>query len=246
MKNESIDLLAELSAKLNINANINITDAQLSQFNTLGDMLIEWNQKVNLTAIVDERDIIIKHFIDSLSIIKHVKPGKYIDVGSGAGFPGLPVKIILGGAIDTSLIEAAGKKVRFINSAISALGLASIETVHIRAEDAGHLEKYRESADVVTARAVAALPTLLEYCTPFLKQGGVFVAMKSSSKEAEEEACASGGAASLLGCRIEGAERFALPGSDIGRAAVIVRKVSKTPAKYPRKAGLPSKRPLYA
>ena len=255
MKMESIALLADLTARINIS----ITDTQLQQFNLFGDLLIERNNNINLTAIKDEKDIILKHFIDSLSIIKYIKsyvsslpmsdplrkPSyKYIDVGAGAGFPGLPVKIIMKDELDAVLIESISKKANFIKDVINALELTRVKAENIRAEDAGRGKRYRGTADVASARAVAALPVLLEYCTPLLKQGGVFLAMKSANETVETEIHDSERVADILGCKIETADHFCLPDSDIKRRIIAVRKVRETPAKYPRKAGVPSKIPL--
>ena len=204
-------------------------------------LLLEWNGKMNLTAITDDRDIILKHFVDSLSILSYVKEVKnLVDVGTGAGFPGIPLKIALPG-LETVLMDSLEKRIKFLDAVIDELGLDGAKAVHIRAEDAGRSEGLREAFDAAAARAVASLPVLLEYCLPLVKTGGIFIAMKGSS---EDEVAVSGKALDILGGEIEEVRNFALPGSDIKRSVIIVRKVRQTPTKYPRKAGKPSKEPL--
>jgi 16S rRNA (guanine527-N7)-methyltransferase len=204
-------------------------------------LLLEWNEKMNLTAITDDKEIILKHFIDSLTIFPYLKGiGSLVDVGTGAGFPGIPLKIALPG-LYTVLLDSLEKRVGFLDAVISGLGLDGIKAVHMRAEDAGISPDYREKFDAATARAVASLPVLLEYCLPFVKTGGVFIAMKGSSTE---EIAMSGKALEMLGGEIEEVKEFTLPDTDIKRSIVIVRKLRQTPTKYPRKAGKPSKEPL--
>jgi 16S rRNA (guanine527-N7)-methyltransferase len=218
-----------------------LDDCMVRRFFEYKKMLLEWNEKMNLTAITDDRDIILKHFVDSLSILPCLKEAKKIvDVGTGAGFPGIPLKIALPG-LETALMDSLDKRIKFLEAVIDELGLEGVKAVHIRAEDAGRSEKFREEFDAVTARAVASLPVLLEYCLPLVKTGGIFIAMKGSS---EDEVAVSGTALDILGGEIEEVRNFALPGSDIKRSVIIVRKVRQTPTKYPRKAGKPSKEPL--
>ena len=316
-----------------------LSDRQLNEFDMYFELLVEWNKKINLTAIEEEKDIVLKHFIDSLSILKyiprqpvapdrakrntaHTRAGngagadagvgvsvdtdnlsvhsdadkiRFVDVGAGAGFPGIPVKIILDGenggnrerransengennescksgelggsgrsgesggggdcfedggrngrsGIEVILLEAVGKKVKFMEEVIRTIGLRNVKPVHIRAEDAGHMVEYRGLADVAAARAVAPLPVLLEYSIPLLKINGIFIAMKSANETVDREISDSKNAANVLGCTIERVDRFCLPKSDISRSVIIVRKVGQTPAGYPRKAGRPSKSPL--
>jgi len=204
-------------------------------------ILLEWNQKMNLTAIEDEREFIIKHFIDSLTILPYLSSVEnIIDVGTGAGFPGLPLKIVMP-SLQVTLMDSLDKRVGFLNTVISELELTGITAIHSRAEDAGVLPEHREKYDAATARAVASLPVLLEYCLPFVRTGGIFIAMKGN---ASDEISASSKALDLLGGRIEKIENLTLPGSDISRTIIIIKKFRQTPTKYPRKAGKPTKNPL--
>lgn len=206
------------------------------------DLLKEWNEKINLTAIEDDRDIIIKHFIDSASILPFIdnKSSKVIDVGTGAGFPGIPLKIMLDD-LKVTLLDSLDKRVKFLNEVIKDLKLGEITALHGRAEDFGVKEGHRENYDIVVARAVAALPVLLEYCLPFVKAGGKFIAMKGSNIEELDN---SKKALDILGGKLEDVKEFDLPFSDMKRNIIIVRKFRQTPAKYPRKAGKPTKEPL--
>lgn len=204
-------------------------------------MLLEWNEKMNLTAIEDDKEIIIKHFVDSLSIIPFLKGiGSVADVGTGAGFPGIPLKIAEPG-LNVVLLDSLEKRIGFLDAVISELHLNGITAVHMRAEDAGVSPKFREKFDAATARAVASLPVLLEYCLPLVKTGGIFIAMKGSSSE---EVSISGKALDVLGGKIEEVKEFTLPETDIKRSIIVVRKLRQSPTKYPRKAGKPSKEPL--
>ncbi len=206
------------------------------------DLLLEWNQKMNLTAIEEEKEVIVKHFIDSLSILPWVGNNgeSIVDVGTGAGFPGIPIKIICENSKIT-LMDALEKRVKFLDTVIVETGLKGITAVHGRAEDLGVNPVYREKFDIAVARAVAGLPVLLEYCLPFVKIGGIFIAMKGSSTEEIE---ASGRALDILGGKIEEVRRIVLPFSDFSRNIIIIRKFRQTPTKYPRKSGKPSKEPL--
>lgn len=218
-----------------------IDDDMLRQLFRYKGLLLEWNEKMNLTAITDDKEIILKHFVDSLSIVPYIKEaGSLIDVGTGAGFPGIPLKIVLP-SLDTVLLDSLEKRVGFLGTAISELGLEGIKAVHMRAEDAGKSAEFRERFDAAAARAVASMPVLLEYCLPFVRTGGVFIAMKGSSTE---EISMSEKALKILGGKIEEVKEFTLPDTDIKRSIVIVRKLRQTPTKYPRKAGKPSKEPL--
>lgn len=221
---------------------IMLDDIQVGQFMAYKEILKEWNQKINLTAIENDRDIIIKHFIDSLSIMPYLKNEsiEMIDIGTGAGFPGIPVEIVKG-SVRLTLMDSLEKRVNFLNEAIKTLSLRNILAVHGRAEDYGQNPKFREKFDISVARAVANLPVLLEYCLPFVKPGGIFIAMKGSSTEEIE---ASKKALETLGGKIEEVNEIILPQSDIKRNIIIVRKVRQTPTQYPRKAGKPSKNPL--
>ncbi len=232
------ELLKEGSKKYGLNLN----DKQVGAFFSYMKVLLEWNKKINLTAIEDEREVIIKHFIDSLSILPYIenKESTMIDIGTGGGFPGIPIKIAFEN-VHVTLLDSLDKRIKFLNEVINVLELKNINAVHGRAEDYGMKGEYREKYDIATARAVANLPVLLEYCLPFVKTGGIFIAMKGSSTEELES---SGKALSILGGKIEKVETLELPFSDAKRNIVIVRKLRQTPTKYPRKAGKPSKEPL--
>jgi 16S rRNA (guanine527-N7)-methyltransferase len=220
---------------------VSLDESKINGFSLYKDMILEWNQKINLTAIEDERQIIVKHFIDSVSIMPFVKEvSTLVDVGTGAGFPGIPLKIAKPG-LSILLMDSLGKRVGFLNEVISNLNLKGIRALHSRAEDAGRNHELRESFDAATARAVAALPVLLEYCLPLVKVGGVFIAMKGSDLSEAEQADK---ALDILGGKIEEVKEFILPFSDIKRNIIVVRKFRQTPTKYPRKAGKPTKEPL--
>jgi len=221
---------------------VTLDDTQVGQLMIYKETLKEWNQKINLTAIEDDREIIIKHFIDSLSIMPYLKDEskEMVDIGTGAGFPGIPVKIV-NGSVQVTLMDSLEKRVNFLNEVIKLLGLDNILAVHGRAEDYGQNPKFREKFDISVARAVANLPVLLEYCLPFVKPGGIFIAMKGSSIEEIE---ASKKALDTLGGKVEEVNEITLPQSDIKRNIIIVKKIRQTPTQYPRKAGKPSKNPL--
>jgi len=221
---------------------IELTDSQIEKFFKYMDILKEWNERMNLTAIEEDSDIIIKHFIDSLSILPNLKNenASLVDVGTGAGFPGLPVKIVFGD-IKITLLDSLDKRIKFLNEVIKLLNLKGIYTHHGRAEDFGVKQDFREGFDVAVARAVANLPVLLEYCLPLVKTGGMFIAMKGSNLEEVEN---SKKALDILGGRIEEIKELILPFSDIKRNIIIIRKLRQSPTKYPRKAGKPSREPL--
>jgi 16S rRNA (guanine527-N7)-methyltransferase len=221
---------------------VNLDSGMLAQFNTYKDTLKEWNKRINLTAIEEDTDIAIKHFIDSLTIIPYMGDEKInlLDVGTGAGFPGIPAKIVYKN-IRLTLLDSLEKRINFLNQLIQILEIKDILTIHGRAEDLGQNPKYREKFDVCTARAVAGLPVLLEYCLPFVKIGGTFIAMKGSSLDEVE---LSQKALCTLGGEIDEIKEITLPFSDIKRNLIIVKKIRHTSTKYPRKAGKPSKKPL--
>lgn len=227
-------------------AGIDISDEQYGKFRTYEDLLLEWNQKMNLTAIVMPEEIALKHFIDSISVIPHLAESTgttdftMIDIGSGAGFPGIPIKIMCP-EIELTLLDSSNKKISFLNEVIKTLDLGKCAAIHSRAEDCAKDGKFREKFDVAIARAVSGMPVLCEYCLPYVKTGGIFAAMKA---DAQEELGSAEHAIRLLGGEIEAYRRFLLPGSDISRSVIIIRKISKTPAAYPRKAGKPEKEPL--
>ena len=231
----SIDL-KEKSNKINVK----IKDKEVEQFYEYMNSLLEWNEKINLTAITEPKEVILKHFIDSITIQKYIqKENSVVDVGTGAGFPGIPLNIVNNEAKYT-LVDSLNKRIKFLDEIIDKLNLKNIETVHSRAED--FAKENRETYDVATSRAVAALNVLLEYLLPLVKVGGLCICMKGSNVQEEIEA--SSNALKILGGQIEKVEQITLPDSDIIRNIVIVRKVTKTSSKYPRKAGLPSKEPL--
>lgn len=221
---------------------INLTNKQLNEFYTYMNLLIEWNKNINLTAITEPEEIIKKHFIDSLTISKNIqKDSSIIDVGTGAGFPGIPLKIVRED-INIVLLDALNKRLNFLNEVIKENKLENIETVHFRAEEIGKNKKYREKYDIATSRAVAQLNILVEYLLPLVKIGGKCICMKGSN--VEEELKNSKKAITLLGGEIEKIEEFILPDSDIKRNVIIIKKVNSTPAKYPRKPGTPAKEPI--
>lgn len=208
------------------------------------DMLIEKNKVMNLTAITDFNEVMIKHFADSLSVLRFVEfeDGNIVlDLGTGAGFPGIPLKIFLPN-VEFLLVDSVNKKLNFINEVIEKLGLNKISVLHARAEELGHKEDFREKFDFVCSRAVANLSTLSEYTIPFLRQDGLFVSYKASI--VNEEISNAEKAIKILGAKIEKVEKFSLPGIGDERDFVFIKKISKTPKKFPRKSGVPSKEPL--
>lgn len=219
-----------------------LTQLQKEQFEIYKNLLLEWNEKINLTAITEEDDIILKHFVDSMTIIKYIdNNSKIVDVGTGAGFPGIPVKIA-NSNIDVTLVDSLNKRLIFLEDVISKLNLKQIKTVHSRAEEFGQNKMYREKFDIATSRAVANLSVLVEYLLPLVKVGGRCICMKGSDVEGELEN--SKEAIKTLGGQIEKVEEFTLPDSDIKRSIIIIRKIKETSKKYPRKPGVPSKNPL--
>lgn len=221
---------------------IKFTEEQLNQFYEYMNLLLEWNEKINLTAITDPNEVILKHFIDSLTINKYIKENStFADVGTGAGFPGIPLKI-LRPDLKITLVDSLNKRINFLNEVINKLNLVNIETLHSRIEDFGKDKKYRESFDFVTARAVANLAVLSEYLLPIAKVGGQCVCMKGSS--VEEELSNGKNAIKVLGGKIKNIDEFVLPDSDMSRNVIIIDKIKNTPNKYPRKAGIPVKEPL--
>lgn len=218
------------------------TEEQLNQFYKYMNLLIEWNNKINLTAIVKPEEIILKHFIDSLTINSYIDKNQVlVDIGTGAGFPGVPIKIYRPD-LKVVLVDSLNKRINFLEEVITQLRLEKIETVHSRIEDFGKDNKYRESFDIVTARAVANLSVLSEYLLPLTKVGGKCICMKGS--EISEECDNGKRAIDILGGKILKIDNFQLPSSDISRNIIVLRKTNKTPSKYPRKAGVPNKEPL--
>lgn len=221
---------------------IEFSEEQKNQLFTYMNLLLEWNEKINLTAITDPEEVILKHLIDSITISKYIKQNCYVaDIGTGAGFPGIPLKI-LREDIEVVLVDSLNKRINFLNEVIETLKLQKIKTVHARAEDFGHDKQYREKFDIVTSRAVANLATLSEYLIPLTKVGGKCLCMKGP--EIEEELHNAKKAISFLGGTVTNVHIFNLPSSDIGRTVVEIEKTKPTVNKYPRKAGMPSKEPL--
>ncbi len=232
---------------------IELTEKQLNQFEEFFHLLVEWNEKMNLTAITEREDVYLKHFLDSLSIVKVfpepneiVSSGKFslIDVGTGAGFPGIPLKILFPNA-KVTLMDSLNKRITFLSEVVNTLNLnetGSIECIHARAEELAQNKEYREQYDLVVSRAVANLSTLTEYCLPFAKVGGYFIPYKS--EKAGEEIAAAGNAIFLCGGTLKKEVSFILPGSDLKRSLIIIEKRQNTAKKYPRKAGMPAKNPL--
>ena len=224
-------------------AHLEFTEKQLTQFETYYEMLVEKNKVMNLTAITEVEEVAIKHMIDSLLAYdeKLFKGKSLADVGSGAGFPGIPLKIYCSD-LKVVLIDSLDKRLRFLNEVIEELGLTEIKTVHLRAEEAGKSKEHREKYDIVTARAVARLSVLAEYCLPLVKKGGTFIALKGSKYQEEIDNGIK--SVKILGGKFVSAKQVSLPGLDDGRAIVTVKKIAITPKKYPRKAGIPGKEPL--
>ncbi|MBR1693327.1 MAG: 16S rRNA (guanine(527)-N(7))-methyltransferase RsmG [Lachnospiraceae bacterium] len=223
---------------------ITLTDRQLWQFMRYYELLTEWNSFMNLTAITDFDEVCKKHFVDSVSLVKAYDLSQnlhVIDIGTGAGFPGIPLKIVFPN-LNVTLLDSLNKRIRFLDTVISELELSDITALHGRAEDYAKPDKLREAFDLCVSRAVANLSTLSEYCLPYVKKGGSFISYKS--EKIEEEGKNAQHAIELLGGKVSGQIAFTLPQSDIYRNLYIIEKVKETPKKYPRKAGLPSKEPL--
>ena len=225
-----------------IELNIDLKEKQIKQLYDYMNLLIEWNKKINLTAIIEPKEIILKHFVDSLTISKYInEKSTLIDVGTGAGFPGIPLKI-LRNDIKITLVDSLNKRIKFLDEVIKKLNLDNIKTVHGRAEEIGRNKEYREKFDYATSRAVANISTLSEYLIPLIKNNGKCIYMKGTDLDEELEKGKK--AISVLGGNIVNKEEFELPYSDIKRTIIIIEKVKNTPTKYPRKAGTPSKEPI--
>jgi 16S rRNA (guanine527-N7)-methyltransferase len=223
---------------------LTLTPEQEAAFDVYAAELAEWNAHTNLTAITAPEDVRVRHFLDSLTVLAAapLPPGALVmDVGTGAGFPGLPLAIVRPD-LRVTLMEATGKKLAFCQHVAETLNLRNVEFVHARAEDAGHQRDLRERGDCVVARAVARLPALLEYLLPLTKTGGLAISMKGRTAAAEAKDSAR--ALRLLGGKLRDVREFALPGLDEPHALVIVEKVAPTPAGFPRRPGMPAQRPL--
>lgn len=221
----------------------------IRSFSIYARLLKAWNEKMNLTNITDDHGIALRHFVDSLTLVPHIEKeaakkrnGKLslIDVGTGAGFPGIPLKVAMP-ELNVTLLDSLQKRIHFLDAVCEELALTEVATLHSRAEDAGKSKKYRETFDIATARAVAPLHILCEYCLPFVRVGGVFLAMKANASEEVEKAQK---AIVTLGGTLESYTEFTLPGTDMHRSICVVRKIRPTPLKYPRQAGKPEKEPI--
>lgn len=223
---------------------VELTDKQVSQFIKFYEMLVEWNKVMNLTGITEYDEVVMKHFVDSLSIVKvngFDNVTSIIDVGTGAGFPGIPLKIVFP-EIKITLLDSLNKRIKFLNAVIDELELENIETIHGRAEDFSKKEDYREQYDLCVSRAVANLTTLSEYCLPYVKEDGYFLPYKSG--DIKEEAANSKKAVKILGGSIEDIISFEIPDTDMARTILKIHKTKATPKRFPRKAGLPTKEPI--
>lgn len=221
---------------------ITLNEKQKEDFYIYMNLLISWNEKINLTAITEPKDVIIKHFIDSLTIFKALEPGKtIIDVGTGAGFPGIPIKIYDEMA-KVTLLDSLNKRIIYLNDVIQKLEIKNIESIHGRVEEIANKKEYRQKYDVATSRAVAALNILVEYLLPLVKVGGKCICMKGP--EIQDELKNSENAIKILGGKLEQVINFKLPNTDFERNLIIIKKIKDTPNIYPRKPGTPSKEPL--
>lgn len=223
---------------------ITLIDKQKQQFDKFYELLVEWNKVMNLTSITEYEEVNEKHFIDSVSLVKAIDIDKVetvIDIGTGAGFPGIPLKIAFP-HLKVVLLDSLNKRINFLNTVIAELDLKDIRTIHGRAEDYAKQVEYREQFDLCVSRAVANLSTLSEYCIPYIKTGGMFIPYKSG--EIDEEVLQAKKAIHILGGKLEEVIKFQLPETEINRSFVKIGKTQNTAKKYPRKAGLPSKEPL--
>lgn len=221
-----------------------LNDIQKQQFDKFYELLVEWNKVMNLTGITEYEEVNEKHFVDSVSLVKAIDISKIdtlIDIGTGAGFPGIPLKIVFP-HLKVVLLDSLNKRINFLNTVIDELGLTDIKTIHGRAEDYAKQAEYREQFDLCVSRAVANLSTLSEYCIPYVKVGGMFIPYKSG--EIDEEVSIAKKAIQILGGKLEEVIKFQLPDTEINRSFVKIAKKQNTAKKYPRKAGLPSKEPL--
>ena len=226
--------------------NITLTDEQIERFLQYYEMLVEKNKVMNLTGITEYEEVIQKHFLDSLSLIRVIpdiasQKLTVIDLGTGAGFPGIPLKIAFP-ELEITLMDSLNKRILFLQEVIDALGLKKVSAVHGRAEEMASNATHRQQYDLCVSRAVSNLAVLTEYCLPFVKKGGLFVSYKSADSDAEIQEGKK--AISILGGKLTSVDKFQLPDSDLRRALVCIKKVKDTPKKYPRKAGTPAKLPL--
>ena len=237
-------MFKEELAKAAAEYGINLSDTQMEQYNRYFELLVEWNEKINLTAITEPKEVAIKHMIDSITAYDEnlFKDGTtVIDVGTGAGFPGLPLKIFCP-EIKLTLMDSLNKRIKFLQTVVEELGLKDVECVHARAEEGARNKKYRESFDIAVSRAVARLPILCEYCLPFVKKGGHFIALKGMQYHDEAEEAAK--AIKVMGGSKTEIRPVKLPELDDKRAVITITKTMPTPKAYPRKAGTPTKNPI--
>ncbi len=236
----NVEYLENLFKKINIQYD----EKTINNFEKYKNLIIEWNKKINITSIDSEEEIYLKHFIDSVIIKKYViikKGAKTIDIGTGGGFPGIPLKLV-DNNMEITLLDSLNKRIKFLEEVVKELNLKEVECIHGRAEELGQDIEYREKYDYGFSRAVASLNVLLEYVLPFIKKNGLFVAFKGSNFN--DEIQDSKNALKLLGGEIIDVEEYNLPESDISRSLIIVKKTKKTPNKYPRRPGTPNKKPL--
>lgn len=234
------EMLKNRMDRLQIETNENM----LEQFDLFYHLLVEWNKVMNLTGITEYEEVVEKHFADSLSLARFLDLNKIhtvIDVGTGAGFPGIPLKIAFP-HLKVVLLDSLNKRINFLNEVIAKLDLKEIHTIHGRAEEYARKPEYREQFDLCVSRAVANLSVLSEYCIPYIRIGGIFIPYKSG--DIDEEVAASRKAVDILGGQIDHIEKFQLPDTDIHRSFVFINKIKNTQKKYPRKAGTPAKEPL--
>ncbi len=240
-REKRIQLLEDAFAQIHLK----LEDHQYEQFIQYYEMLIEKNKVMNLTSITEFEEVIHKHFVDSVvnfeKMVDNSKKITLIDVGTGAGFPGIPIKIAYP-SVKIVLLDSLNKRIKFLQEVIAELRLEDIVAIHSRAEDAGRNVQYREKFDYCVSRAVANLATLSEYCLPFVKVGGYFISYKAG--EIEDELEQSKNAIQLLGAKVEERKKFMLPGTDIHRTMIYIKKIKPTAQRYPRKSGMPSKEPL--
>ncbi len=237
------DFTTELRAAAEA-ASLSLSEEQILKFTRYDALLVDWNERINLTAITEPRDVAVKHMVDSLTAYDAALfsgAPTVIDVGTGAGFPGIPLKIF-DPSIRLTLMDSLAKRLAFLEAVVEDLGLTGVTCVHARAEDAAHEPQRRERYDIAVSRAVARLPVLLEYTLPFVKKGGHLIALKG--RTAEEEATDAKRALKLLGGRLETIRPVTLPGLSDKRAVLTITKIAPTPKAYPRKAGTPAKKPL--
>lgn len=231
-------IIIELAKKINVK----IDESMCKQFYQYMRLLLEWNEKINLTAITEENEVILKHFIDSLTIFKYIEDGEtIIDIGTGAGFPGIPLAITKK-ENKITLVDSLNKRINFLLNVKKELNLNNVEAIHSRIEEIGKNNNYREQYNIVTSRAVAKLNVLLEYMMPLVKVGGMCICMKGSNIDDEIEQ--SKNALNILGGKVIKIDKMMLPNTDISRNIILIKKVNETPKQYPRKPGTPAKEPI--